>query len=636
MGSSALEAVGGGAAAPPPDQNEGEARTCPEQPRVAIVGVPNCGKSMLFNRLTGAFAASSNYPYTTTELEEKQVELNGRRYTCIDTPAISGLELVAEEEAPTVEMLRSDPPDIIVQCMDAGNLNRSLLLAAELAELEIPSVVCLNMIDEAAGKGIYVDPDKLSEKLRVPVTATCALDGRGVKKLVANLERARCPQQACYPDCLQSRLNNGDATSSRSQRLAALMGRSRAELEPGQNPRRMALESHRRWATEAAQEASKDIGLEPASSLLDTLSRFALHPVGAWIALLSIIPIVYLLVAQLGATLLAGSIDEWLVAPAIELIASLTGPGLLHDILVGDHGLLSLGLFNALGTVLPILTVFYLFFGLLEDVGYFPLLSVQFDRLLRTMGLNGKSVLPITLGFGCNAVATMAIRCLDTRRERFIAAFLISLGIPCACQLGVIVAILAVFPLAAVLGMVGIIVALQIAAGTFLARILPDHARHGEFLVELPPLRAPRWRNVIYKTYHRVREFLFEAAPMFMAGAGLLLALELTGLLDRIREVLAPVVVGALGLPAAFADGMMIALARRELGALMLKDMLDAGQLSFEQAFVGLLVMILFVPCMTTSMILWRTLGWRQALTVFLAVIAIAIGAGSVVNYLWI
>jgi ferrous iron transport protein B len=228
----------------------------------------------------------------------------------------------------------------------------------------------------------------------------------------------------------------------------------------------------------------------------------------------------------------------------------------------------------------------------------------------------------------------MSIRRLETTKERFIAAFLISLGIPCAAQLGVVMAILAVLPLPAIVGAGLAVLALQVAAGALLGRVIPEKQR-SHFLVELPPLRPPHWGSVLWRTYQRIAEFVIEAVPLFLASAATLFILHSVGLLDRLRSLLAPVVVRGLGLPRDYADVLLVTLARREMGAVMLKDMADSHRLNVQQLFVALLVIVLFVPCMTTGMILGRVLGWSRAALVFSAVTAIAIGAGAVVHLLW-
>jgi ferrous iron transport protein B len=603
------------------------------QRRVAIVGLPNTGKSLLFQRLAGRFRTSANYPYTTTELETAP----GRRGDAllIDTPGISGMELSSEDEAPTRRMLRDDPPDALVLCMDAGNLGRSLLVAAQLFDLEIPTVVCLNMMDEAIAKGEIVDQQSLERELGVVVVPTCAIDGRGIAELAASLDRARVPAKVPYPRWLGDKLDDMSPRGSRARRVEQVIAARHRDLRPGQSARHMVLEAHYHWARETASRVVRRSGLEPRRTIWQRVEVLALHPVGAWLFLAATLAAVYLLVAKIGVAVLSEGMDRLLAQPIVATVASWAGPGLVREILVGDFGLLSLGLLNALCTVLPILGVFYLVYGFLEDIGYFPLLSVQFDQLLRFFGLTGRAVLPMTLGFGCNSVATLSTRSLPTPRQRFVACFLISLGIPCAVQLGVMMAILSTVPLAAMGGLVLIVLLLQALSGSVLARVLPRGPRC-EFLMELPPLRPPHWPNILNKTWHRLKEFCVEACPLFVASAGVLLVLHYTGLLARIRALLAPVVVKGLGLPEACADVLLMTLARREVGAVMMKEMVDRGQMDLQQIFVGLLVMTLFVPCMSNTMILGRTLGWVKTAVIFVLVTAIALGTGLLANALWV
>jgi ferrous iron transport protein B len=599
--------------------------------RVAIVGLPNTGKSLLFQRLAGRFRTSANYPYTTTEIETAPTR---HGFLLIDTPGVSGMELSSEDEAPTREMLRDDPPDALILCVDAGNLGRSLLLTAQLADLEIPTVVCLNMMDEALAKGDVVDLQALEQALGVVVIPTCATDGRGIADLAASLEQARALAKVPYPKWLSDKLDDMTPTGPRSRQVQKVVAGRNQDLRPGQSAIHMVLEAHQHWARETAAKVVGRSGLEPRRTIWHRIEELALHPVGAWLFLAATLAVVYLLVAKVGVAVLSDGMDRFLAQPIIAAIGSWAGPGLVHEILVGDFGLLSLGLFNALCTVLPILGVFYLAYGFLEDIGYFPLLSVQFDRLLRLFGLTGRAVLPMTLGFGCNSVATLSTRSLPTPRQRFIACFLISLGVPCAVQLGVMMAILSTVPLVVMGGLVLIVVLLQAASGSVLARVLPRGPR-GEFLMELPPLRPPHWPNIFNKTWHRLKEFCIEACPMFVASAALLLVLHYSGLLARIRALLAPVVVQGLGLPEACADMLLMTLARREVGAVMMKEMVDSGLLNLQQIFVGLLVMTLFVPCMSNTMILGRTLGWVKALLIVVLVTVIALGTGLLANALW-
>ena len=228
----------------------------------------------------------------------------------------------------------------------------------------------------------------------------------------------------------------------------------------------------------------------------------------------------------------------------------------------------------------------------------------------------------------------MTARRLESPRQRFIACFLIALAVPCSVQLGVMVAMLASIPATTMLGLLLVVVFLAALSGSILAKVLPV-GETDEFLIELPPFRAPSWRNILAKTRHRLVDFLIEACPLFVLSAGVLLVLHFTGLLEKLRDLMAPVVVWGLGLPRDAADMLLMTLARREVGAVMMKDMVASGVLSHKQIFVGLLVMTLFVPCMSNTMLLWRAVGWVRALIIFVAVLTIAIATGMVFNFAW-
>jgi small GTP-binding protein len=500
-----------------PGATDGNAR------RVALIGVPNCGKSLIFNRLTGRFSTSANYPYTTVDIEEAQVTIHGQGFTLFDTPGITGLELTSEDEAKTRELLRDTAPDVIVQCLDAGNVVRSLILTAQLADLQIPTVICVNMVDEASNRGLVVDYRALGEQTGVPVVPVCALDGRGIEELTRSVQEARVPfavRRTGQP------AGHGVASGMGCACHGSAFPAGEGEGKPNcQVHRQMALKSHHLWAQRVADLVVGRIDRKPRHTVWKALANAAVHPIGAWAFLLLTMVVVYLLVVEVGAKFLCSQVDR-LVVPMVALISSWTGSGFLQ-------------------------------------------------------------------------------------------------------------AILAMLPLAATVGVCGVVLVLELVAGSVLRRLIPEKGR-SEFLVELPPIRRPIWGNVLLRTYRRIAEFVTEAVPLFMASAAALFVLHTVGLLDRLRDLLAPVVVTGLGLPRHYADVLMVTLARREMGAVMLKNMAGSHRLGIKELFIALLVIVLFVPCLTTGMVLGRVLGWRRAALVFASVTVIAIAAGMAVHLLWV
>lgn len=315
--------------------------------------------------------------------------------------------------------------------------------------------------------------------------------------------------------------------------------------------------------------------------------------------------------------------------------------GFLHDFLVGKYGLVSVGLTYALAIVLPIVFTFFIAFGLLEDSGYLPRLAILSDRLFRVMGLNGKAVLPMVLGLGCDTMATMTTRILSTKKERIIATLLLVLGVPCSAQLGVILGITSSISVGAVLTVFGVVVSQMILVGYLSSKIIPG--RRGDFIFEIPPIRVPIFRNVWTKTRLRIKWYLKEALPLFVLGTLILFGLDrfpfptpwgrLSGL-DALERTLAPVVTGILQLPAETAQVLILGFLRRDYGAAGLFDLVRSGQMDVVQIVTALIVLTLFIPCVANFFMMIREHGTKKALLMLAFITPFAIGVGGVVAWL--
>jgi ferrous iron transport protein B len=281
--------------------------------------------------------------------------------------------------------------------------------------------------------------------------------------------------------------------------------------------------------------------------------------------------------------------------------------------------------------VLPVVTTFFLVFGFLEDSGYIPRLAIFSDRLFRAMGLNGKAVLPMVLGLGCDTMATMTTRILGTPKERLIAITLLALGVPCSAQLATIMGILGGISVWALLLLFGVVLTQMVFVGFLAARALPGD--RSDFILELPPLRLPRLKNLLTKTLLRVRWYLGEAVPLFLAGTALLFVLDRVGLLAALSSAARPIVTGALGLPADAAEVFVMGFLRRDYGAAGLFRMAQSGELSGVQAVVALTVMTLFVPCVANLLMIIKERGIKTGMAILAAVTVIAIGTGAAVNF---
>jgi ferrous iron transport protein B len=319
-----------------------------------------------------------------------------------------------------------------------------------------------------------------------------------------------------------------------------------------------------------------------------------------------------------------------LVNPAAVSLASLLPLPLVRDFLVGDYGLVTMGLTYAIAIVLPVVTTFFLLFGFLEDSGYIPRLAVFSDRIFRAMGLNGKAVLPMVLGLGCDTMATMTTRILATPKERLIAILLLALGIPCSAQLATILGILGGISFGALLTLFGVVLAQMFLVGWLAARVLPGS--RSEFIIELPPIRLPRLSNILTKTRLRVWWYLGEAVPLFLVGTMLLFVLDKAHALGALAAAGRPIVHGLLGLPEETAEVFVMGFLRRDYGAAGLFRLAESGQLSAVQAVVALTVMTLFIPCIANFLMIVRERGARVALAMLAVITPIAVFTGAALN----
>lgn len=634
----------------------------PHKRKIAIVGPPNVGKSTLFNKFSRSYSVVANYPQTTIETFRKDVSFAGGLFELIDTPGLFSLYGVSEDEAVARAVLLNERPELVIFCGDATNVKRTLIMLTQILEMELPTVFCLNKMDEAGRKGISIDRERLTQGIGVPVALTAAVQGAGLKELEGSVrhmtprqpllhytpavENALDEMKKLFPASdapprgllLMLLLEEGEAATTLAKRhggeLAAKAEAVRERLyRTGSSPmvKNAVFKAREEWADALIAEA---VRREPAGmeSFAAKAARLSRHPLYGIPILIGVLWATFYGVGHV-STALAAFLDKLIFIPAARIIGGLAPNDFLREFLVGNFGVITMGVFNAVGTVVPILLVFFLIINFLEEVGYLPNLGVLLNRMLAPLGLSGKAVMPMVLGFGCNTIATMASRMLDTKKERLIASFLIALGVPCAVQLGILLAILSTAPFSALLIVIGSVTLTQVGVGLLLNRLIPTK-RRADFIMDLPTFYKPNWRNIVRKTWFRIKWFLDEALPMFVAAAVLMFALERTGLLDAIERWGKPVVTGVLSLPDKAMEVFILVLARREIGALYFKDMVDGGLLDYTQTVVGLVVITLFIPCASNTMVMVKELGLRWAAAINVAIIAIAVVVGGGLNFL--
>ena len=631
----------------------GAAAAAPRPSEILLVGNPNVGKSVLFKNLTGRYVTVSNYPGTTVEVVRAPARLGGRQVEIIDAPGINDLASTNQETRVTVSMLQSHPDAVIVQVADARNLRRALLLTLQLAELGRPMVLVLNMIDELAARGGRIDTAELERRLGIPVVRTIAVRNHGTAHLEDALPRAARP--ALEPVAIAAGDGEYERNRARLARINELMATTYSLRQPAR----------------------------PGFAV--RLGFWAMHPVKglllAALALLAVFWFVGLFGAGTLVDLLETGIFEQRLSPAaihgvdrllpfphehevravpaalalplspvheIELVGwerRVAGPGyaltagaaltsgqatlrFLHDFLVGEFGLVTMALSYALAIVLPIVTTFFLLFSLLEDSGYLPRMAILVNRVFRLMGLNGKAVLPMVLGLGCDTMATMTTRILETRKERVVVTMLLALAIPCSAQLGVLLAMMAALSPAAALAWLLLMVAVLLTVGRLTARVFPGET--SEFLLEIPPLRRPQLGNVWLKTRSRIGWYLREVIPLFVIGTALLFLLDKLRVLGRIASLGEPLVVGWLGLPREMANALLVGFLRRDFGAVYVLDAATGPEALLDplQIFVAMVTITLFMPCFANFLMIAKEHGQRVAwaMTAFIFPFAFLVG----------
>jgi ferrous iron transport protein B len=551
---------------------------------------------VIFGRLTGRYATVSNYPGTTVSLTRGRALIGSEVCDVVDTPGATALEdAISEDERITRDVVAGPDTDLIVQVADARNIRRALMLTAQLAAFRKPAVLVLNMVDEALARGVSIDARGLSSELGIPVVELVAVEGRGLQALRDSL-----------PDAAQIRV-----------------------------PPLHTSEQEAAWAHALTQRVRHVTPLSLAS-MQEALGRATRRPLTGLPMLAVVLYVLYLVVGVFGAQTLVGLLEEDLfgrvINPgAIRLANDLLPWAIARDFFVGPYGLITMGLTYAIAIVLPVVTTFFLMFGLLEDSGYIPRLAIFSDRFFRAMGLNGKAVLPMVLGLGCDTMATMTTRILATSKERLIAILLLALGIPCSAQLATILGILGGISFAALLTLFGVVIAQMFLVGWLAARLLPGD--RSDFILELPPIRLPHLSNLLHKTRLRVWWYLGEAVPLFLMGTGLLFLLDQVHALGWIAKAGEPIVTGLLGLPANTAEVFVMGFLRRDYGAAGLFELTNDGQLSAVQAVVALTVMTLFVPCIANLLMIVRERGVRVGLAMLAVITPIAVFTGAGLNH---
>ncbi|MCL6612415.1 MAG: ferrous iron transport protein B [Peptococcaceae bacterium] len=596
--------------------------------KIVLAGNPNTGKSVFFNHFTGMYVDVSNYPGTTLEISHGRFGED----VIIDTPGVYGISSFNDEESIARDIILS--ADVVVNVVDAVHLERDLFLTQQVIDAGIPVVVALNMMDEAEKQGLKIDVDLLGDLLGVPVVPTVAVKKKGIDDIKNQIASARAGNMIKELKPMLDRLLN--RVGSQGEALLVLEGdqvvAGRHGLQPGNCREEIYLKRRERVNDIVRHVLKESAG---GSSFGSLLGRWMIKPLTGIPILAVALYAMYQVIGVFIAGTVVGLTEETIMLekyePAVRGLVGLVIPGesTLGTILTGEFGLLTMTVTYVLGLLMPLVIGFYFFLSLFEDSGYLPRIATLVDRLLTGIGLNGRGVIPLILGFGCVTMATITTRLLNTDRERRIAILLLGLTIPCSAQMGVIAGMLAGLGgwYAALYALV--IFTVLVITGTVLNTILPG--KSSDLLIDLPPLRLPRLDNVLKKTGTKSYNFLKEAFPLFALGALIISVFQVTGVLEFLQNLLAPLTVGWLKLPKEAATAFIMGIVRRDFGAAGLTDM----ALAPDQTVAALITITLFVPCIASILILFKERSKKEAALIWASSWVAAFLIGGIVSRLY-
>ncbi len=563
---------------------------------VVLVGNPNVGKSAIFSRLTGVRVIASNYPGTTVEYTQGMMRFPGLEAKVIDVPGVYSLKPTCKAEEVALQLVKE--ADLIVNIIDATNLERNLYLTLQIIRnIPKPLIVILNMWDETHHRGVEINLRALEDILGVPVVATCALSGEGIKELVFKLKEARLSPLRDYSQDIWSQIGE---IVSKVQKL------------------------HHRHHT-----------------FVDVLQDLSMKPPFSFVLAGIVIFLSFMVIRFLGEGLINYVFDPFfqnLYNPLMLKLSSFLGEGtFLHSVLIGSliegqidysqsFGLLTTGLYVPLAAVFPYIFSFYLVLGLIEDWGYIPRLAILGDRLFHKLGLHGYAIVPMILGLGCNVPGALATRLFTERREKFIASVLMAIAVPCMAQTAMIIGLLSRFGGQYVLVVFFTLFLVWFTLGKLLNVFLKGCSP--EILVEIPPYRRPHLPSVFKKLWIRIRWFLEEALPLVLLGVLIVNVLYSLGIIDFMAKLFSAIITSIWGLPSKVVGALIMGFLRKDVAVGMLRPL----NLTLRQSIVGATILSIYFPCMATFMVLFKELGFKDMVKATGIMLSVAFVVGGVLN----
>jgi len=559
-----------------------------DEKKILLMGNPNVGKSALFSRLTGTHVVCSNYPGTTVTYCSGKTKVKGESTEVVDVPGTYSLTANSRVEEIAVEMMKEG--DVIINTVDATNLERNLYLTLELIESGKPVVVALNLWDDTKHRGVDIDVKKLEKHLGVPVVPTVAVTGEGVRELVDRLPEA---------------LGKKPEKRSEKERWAEIGG----IVEDVQK-------LHHRH--HSILERLEDASIKPVTGI----------PIAAAILFLT-----FTLIINTGNWVIENILDPFfynVYGPIVtKTVESVFPSGIMHEILLGSGedfieslGVLTTGVYVPFDMVLPFVILFYFALSLLEDSGYLPRLATLMDTVMHKIGLHGSAIVPSILGLGCNVPGMLSTRILESDKQRFIAATLLAICVPCLAQNAVIFGLLLPYGLKYLAVVYGVLFTLYIVIGFILNKVVSGETP--EIFLEIPPYRMPSINSVLKKTWVRVKYFITDAVPYVLLGVLFVNLLYVFGVVGFLAERLGPIMAKLFGLPAEAVVALIVGFIRKDVAVGMLAPI----GMSAIQLTIASTILAVYFPCIATYTVLLKELGWKNTLksTAVMMFVAVVVG----------
>jgi ferrous iron transport protein B len=637
---------------------------------IALAGNANVGKSVIFNQLTGLNQTIGNWPGKTVEKAEGFLHFKGYKIKILDLPGIYSLSAFSIEEIVARDYIAIEKPDVIINVLDASALERNLYFTLQLLELNVPIVIALNQMDVASKKGVKIDCEKLSEVLGVPVVPTIAVTGSGIKELIdkavqvfegkIKLKPLKITYRKEVEEAIQKLENqikislsnltlkypsrwlaikliekdedieNKIKSFSEGEKilsLASMLNENLMEKHGRDSPVLLAMDRYG-LANEAVKSSVK-FTVSPKISFEEKLDEVTGHKILGYIILSLIFGLIFTIVFGIGNYLInvLESFFEALTPFLNQFTSFITKNIIVESIL---NGIFS-GITAGITIVLPYIVPFYFILSILEDSGYLPRAAFLLDSAMHKIGLHGKAAICLFLGYGCSVPACIGCRIMETERERFLGGFLTVL-IPCAARSIVILGLVGKYlGVSAALSLYIIDLILIFLLGRLSHKVLPGEAVG--LIMEMPPYKIPSIKTITKKTWFRTKDFVYFAFPIIIGGTVILEVMRVLNLLVLFASFMKPLIVDWLGLPLLTGIPLILGILRKELALILLSEAL--GTLNFNEALTPIqmytfsLVVMIYIPCLSTIAALWREFGFKKALLTLIVDVSLALFIGG-------